>query len=281
MEDVLKIMEWNIGKIDVDMKEARYDCLVNEIINQKADVVVLTEMTREQSKLLNRLLGHEECNYAYAATSNQTPNGIAIIVSKEKVNKVFFEDIITYKKGGENEEKEIYPDVLLANLYLKNNKTVCIMGTRFRNSGLTGKERKLQIDKFVECVKKYQPRLIIGDFNWDSAIAGTLESIKENPEEMFCKMLRFNGKSKENTKRTQFQMWPSSEEIKEKELCSYIPVKNRDKTTCPDRVIYDNTVYDWKEGKEGKYSWVKDENENRLFDHAILTCTLKIKNSCI
>lgn len=52
-------------------------------------------------------------------------------------------------------------------------------------------------------MKKYQPRLIVRDFNWDSAISESLEGTDAKTN--FCGLLNFNGKVTENTKKT--KLW--------------------------------------------------------------------------
>lgn len=122
-------------------------------------------------------------------------------------------------------------------------------------------------------MKKYQPRLIVRDFNWDSAISESLEGTDAKTN--FCGLLNFNGKVTENTKKTKFNMWPLLQDIQNNDkLSSYITRKNKNKTTCPDRVIYDNTVYAWE---SGEYSPVKDKKGDWLFDHAALICELRLK----
>ena len=65
-------------------------------------------------------------------------------------------------------------------------------------------------------MKKYQPRLIVRDFNWDSAISESLEGTDAKTN--FCGLLNFNGKVTENTKKTKFNMWPLLQDIQNNKL---------------------------------------------------------------
>ena len=79
-------------------------------------------------------------------------------------------------------------------------------------------------------MKKYQPRLIVRDFNWDSAISESLEGTDAKTN--FCGLLNFNGKVTENTKKTKFNMWPLLQDIQNNDkLSSYITRKNKNKTS--------------------------------------------------
>lgn len=280
MNTTLKIIEWNVQSVDV-RNEKKFKTLIKEIVNQKADIVVLTEITCAQKEVLSCLLENSECNYAFAATSNQTPNGVNIIVSADKVEKVMFQDIRTYKNSRKNEveviERTVYPDALLATVYLKNGIKFCLMGTRFSVSNLRRAEYEAQIKNFYDIVNGYKARLVVGDFNWDTAIKSYVESNKscDNEEEKFCSKIGFNGSRIEGTRKAKFEMWPQPHvsETEKEALCSHIAKKDGKSKTCPDRVVYDNNTV------ELKCSYYPNlHKEKWLFDHAILICEVEIKN---
>lgn len=276
MSSTLKIIEINVQSINVKNKH-KYIKLIEEIVNQKADIIVLTEITCAQRDILSYLLEISESNYNFASTSNQTPNGVCIIASSEKIEKVLFQDIRTYRNSRKNKNEEekstIYPDALFATIYLKSGIKFCLMGTRLSVSKLTKAEYKTQIQKFYDAVKVFKPRLIIGDFNWDTAIKPYVESKKEciNEEDKFCSNIGFNGNAKVGTRKAKFSMWPQSQIIENADLCSHISKRNKKGKTCPDRVVYDyNTV----EITCSYYPILY--NDRWLFDHAILVCKVKI-----
>ena len=280
MNSTLKIIELNVQSIDV-RNEDKYKILIEELVNQKADIIVLTEITCAQREILNCLFENSECNYAFAATSNQTPNGVNIIVSADKVEKVMFQDIRTYKNNRKNNmevlENSVYPDALFATVYLKNGMKFCLMGTRFSVSKLTSAEYKIQIKNFYDIVNTYKARLIIGDFNWDTAIKPYVESRKRcnNEEEKFCTNIGFNGRAIDGTRKAKFNMWPLHQMLENKNnaLCSHIAKKDGKSKTCPDRVVYDNNTV------ELICSYHPILNDDKwMFDHAILSCEVKIKN---
>lgn len=284
----LKIIEWNVKSIQ-EKRNKVFNELIDIIVDQKADIVVLTEVTGAQRAILSRLLESPNCNYSFAATSNQTPNGVDIIVSADKINKVMFCDNRTYKnqsrKKDENKdtkenaskdvESKVYPDILLMTAYLKSGKKICLMGTRFSTSNLSINDKKMQINCFYEIVKKYRPRLVIGDFNWESVIAPYIEStrngITQDKEKAFCSKIRFNGTTKEQTKVARFKLYPQ-------DGYSFKTKKGIKKYTNPDRVIFDTNTFE-----EISIRYYPDNLENEGFpqgwpsDHAMLICEISIK----
>ena len=247
MEDCLKIIAWNVKKIDYNVQPEEFDKLVKEIADQEADIVVLTEVKTAQ--ILCSLLKKSDCNYSFAEISNRNQNGnlngVNIIVSAKKIKEVRFYDFDRYKQQGknkvENVKKIIHPDALFATITLNSGKEFSLMGTRFMVSELKQEEKEQQIEVFYDMVKIYRPRIIIGDFNWDSSIKDYIkikESKKyENKEDKFCGQI--NKSVEKRIQKANFKMWPVQSDITEKMLCSHVSMRNPNKGTCPDRMIYD------------------------------------------
>ncbi len=227
----LKVIEWNVASVDLKRKD-KVDAIINEIINQNADVVVLTEVTFAYRIIADKLLNNEKSNYFAIGTNNAgNPNNIVIAVSSDKIAKVIFDDLYAYKTGKNLEEERVceqhnHPDRLLAHLILKNGPCVKLMGIRMQVSGLSNDDKCKQLEAFQWEIKNTAPDIIIGDFNWISAIQ------RVNKEDEFnnlylCKKERGPLSSWEN----RYNLWPDGKT----DLISY---KKKKICTAPDRVMW-------------------------------------------
>ncbi len=216
----LKIIEWNIKKGDKD----KIKQIVEIIGNLEADVVVLTEVGATYRYFMEAL---SEQYFAVGSNNGGNGNNIIIAVSSTKIERVLFEDYYIYpinkgKLGERREhEKRNHPDRLLANVKLKkSNNWFKILGIRMQVSGLSFSDFEDQKEALkFEIEDADYPNVIIGDFNWFTAI--------ESP--------KFDKELIEYIADKGYEMFPSSSD---KDSFSFRTISNSDKHTSPDRVLY-------------------------------------------
>ena len=280
--NVLKIIEWNIekrnNKKDIDNI---VDNIVDKIYEQKADVIVLTEATSTNSgpiiEKLNEITGNKF--FACAISNGGNFNNIVIAISSDKIACAGFEDFYTYNKP----KKAIYceennhPDRLLVRLKLKNGRNITILGIRM---GIGGSKRD-QIEQVIALeweIENSEPDIIIGDFNWSTAIQNRY--LHSNLNEEKFESVFINGlKPNEGEGNSEYNMWPAYDndlkkrKSNEKEI-SHIGSKSY---TGPDRVIWkeeslhlEHRYLHGKKQKKDETINLKEFEENWPSDHDIL-----------
>lgn len=210
MENNIKIIHWNIASCSIDNREKIKD-IVYELEQQEADIIVISEATTAQNEIIEKLMESKR-EYFTAATNNRNKNGIVIIVSSKKIGSVIFEDF-------REKQNEISPDRLLAKIYLKNGQFFSILGVRFRVSNLNNSEKEQQFNSFKWEVDQGRPDIIIGDFNWNTAILPVIRDFKDEI----------------GNRKYKLTYWPTDKE--ESECYSYKAKKGIGYTR-PDRVCW-------------------------------------------
>ena len=263
----LKIIEWNVNQRDTvgKMNENRREDIVKKIKELKADVVVLTEVKLSYRDFMEAL---PDDYFALGSNNGGNGNNIIIAVSSTNIERVLFEDYYIfptrYEDSKKEKERSCHPDRLLANVKLKNsNNWFKILGIRMQVSGLSFYDFEDQKEALkFEIEDADYPDVIIGDFNWFTAI--------ESP--------KFDKELKEYIADKGYEMFPSSSD---KDSFSI-------KHTSPDRVLYKKELVteapDIKPDKNHHYyhqelfdyKSYKDFSEGWPSDHDILVVTVTI-----
>ncbi len=178
----LKIIEWNVNERNVNerntvgkLNEDRREKIVEKIKELKADVVVLTEVKLSYRDFMEALPDHY---FALGSNNGGNGNNIIIAVSSTNIERVLFEDYyISPTNKSElgrlrEHEKRNHPDRLLAKVKLKDyDSWLKILGIRMQVSGLSFYDFEDQKEALKFEIKDADyPNVIIGDFNWFTAI---------------------------------------------------------------------------------------------------------------
>ena len=179
MQNKLKIMTWNIrGGATLGWGTGQQEIkagIVNNVIGQKADIIVLTEfiITIGVDYILKQL----QEKYIWFQASRTGKNGILIAINKELVDcneklkeQVWYDDIVSSQFEGCN--------ILKITLPLKCGKKLSIIGCRMETgiNRINNKNLKMQYDNertnfdkilipMIRPLKKGQLYIVCGDFN--------------------------------------------------------------------------------------------------------------------
>ena len=236
-----RIIQWNINK-----SVSRIDDICGEIIKLNPEVIVLTEVKNDKNFVDNNILPKirskwEDIVYDF---SDSNYNGLLIITTDKNI-KVSFDDCRFNKKC------KSYPDMLLAKLSFSGAK-IDVLGIRMNVSNMSRDDKKKQIESFINVIYKNMPDIIIGDFNWYSAIQ-TVDINKFNSY--------LNAEYKKpgpKPKSRLYTIWPP-------ENYDYISFRHHSSVegTTPDRVM-------WKNEKIKLAEVQNDHNENPYYVNFIL-----------
>ena len=249
----LKIAEWNVAKRS---EKKLVDRILKKIETVNADIVILTEVNKniDYEKLL------AEKGYV-SHISDKNYNRIMIAVSKEKEDQVDFRDPYDGKTN------ENHPDSLLVIVKtMKSEPCLKILGIRNQITGMSNKDKMEQLSNLKIAINKNNPDVIIGDFNWYSAI------IIPHIEEELEKYIEIK----------QYKMFPRDNKI----YSRIGHVRKEIRKSSPDRVLYREGLVKDKE-EPGKnphyyhqelydYKPYNNFSEGWPSDHDILVVTVQI-----
>lgn len=275
----IKIISWNIAK-----KSSK--SIINEIKEQKADIIILSELpVKARKKVLNKICDENSYFEPIVDRSDEKSCGLSIMVLKEKVKSV--EQI-------ELELNGFQPDLVLVKVTLHNNKEISILGTRFKGNlnKITREEAVEQLLAYISVIKNNHPQIMIGDMNWYGVIKNkkAIEYIiskkiqNKNYEEIQEEIVNINIPVEcarrgvkalkdleekfleiiNDLSRSNYIMWPLDKDRK----YSYIAKRGNGKSS-PDRIIYEGK-WECRYFPEIAEDMEKFPNDEWESDHAML-----------
>lgn len=287
--DVIKIAELNVnvGNSKSDTQQRKLGMMENILDKENFDVCFFTE-----------------CNLSDQCLNEFINKSIFLEKYDFYCNNEIFVAILKKNENNAEEYKKNSPSMTAIDIK-KNDKKMTIAGVRFllsaTNKGNYVDEYIKQIKNYLDVIHENKFDIVIGDFNWDTAIIGrkhiekliceineaALNNVKlssiessiadkeiqikrwgkgyvalENYENTFCKMMN----KYEKEPNLEYDIWP-----RDKKMCSYVKGKSK---SSPDRVIWrkvlkpKNIIY--KSGGE-------DYNQEWPFDHQMIIAEFIIK----
>lgn len=201
---LMKIMTWNIkGEASLgwnNLYEIKRE-LVDKVIEQKADVIVLTAFVIAKGiDYLFESLQNE--GYIWFQQSRSGKNGILIalkrelIKDKELIDRVYNKDIISSVVDGCNILRVIVPLVC--------GKNLCVIGCRMETGGRGSLEEQYNLEKehfenilipTIQSIEHNYLHILCGDFN-NAKYYGELEKTFEEVKEKYKKQEWNNAKNR-------------------------------------------------------------------------------------
>lgn len=195
----MKILIWNINQRSSNCIKSLPLFVVEEIMQQNADIVVLTELGALNDFKETVLYKTLSKNYYIETNSkkNMDGNKIMIGVSKKIVNNYKGKFLFVDDEFTNTPNNEVYPNYLHVDLNL-GNITLSIIGVRIRIANRDRKDylcRKAQIKNLLSHTKKQQLKnvIIVGDFN-NSRIMGDMNKTYNDVKHLY----RYNSKGNES-----------------------------------------------------------------------------------
>lgn len=162
----MRIIEWNINQAtNVFNKNNIPSFVINEIINKKPDVFILTEFAKTQNcRDIYEQIGKE--GFEFAVTDNKDCKQNDVLIAW-KSNVFNIEDTSAVEKP---KAEDKMPEVLVVPLTLKsNNEKFIIVGLRIKLFNSNYEKRKEQLETVIALIKKKfsdcKYCIIGGDFN--------------------------------------------------------------------------------------------------------------------
>ncbi len=257
------IVEWNLNerKVNSVPDKEKIKQIVEQLEELKADMVVLTEVKSTYRIIMEAL---SERYFAMGSNNGGNANNIVIGVSSEKIDRVLFEDYYIYptRKNfpGRECEKRIHPDRLLAKIKLKDSdRWLSILGIRMQIANTSYFDKKDQVEALKWELENAKPDLVIGDFNWYTAIQSD----------------GFDDGFKNYIKEKKYTMFPSQDDGSFSFI--YTDKAKKKHYTSPDRVLYKNYKCDPQYGCNTRKTGEEFEFlPNWPSDHDILKVTVTI-----
>lgn len=159
----LKILEWNINQRRGRKDSNREDIplwIPEEIINQKPDIAILTEVVTDRNwekEIEPRLSQHYNVSVSDNTNSQHEQNDVAILIKKEGLEET------SKDNSWESQPDKCIPDYLRVDCKIKGHE-LTIIGARLHilDSNMRKKEFEFILKQTIE-IKN--PILIAGDFN--------------------------------------------------------------------------------------------------------------------
>lgn len=274
MQNLLKIMEWNINQRLNHSKKDMPEWIAEVISNKDMDIVVLTEWYKGNNW---EVVKKNAFNYKYTvfeSSNNGINNDVAIAINTEKLTPIYAKSYFSFDHN--------VPDHLEVKCKTKNNIEVMIVGIRIHATA-SDQEKEKELNLILNGLKDENIVVICGDFNnnrrgFSKLGYWHLSRIDELINNEFVRMTP-SGSSiyVENTYNIDYEFAEDHFLIKGIETKN-IELKPYDRSFCDK----DRVIYKWKNdfqkylGKDQKGKNIYDCVPDPYPDHAILTAIIEI-----